>query len=130
MIRNQDIVTVAGTGAGDIATVLRHPQGIESAIVQLLLHFDSGTGAADLVLSKDSWRGSLFAAKLLTIQNVGGGGVDVNLQVDIDRLHFWRLTAARDLGDGDGLRLAWTDPGTSEWGYELFLVDARRIGDV
>jgi len=127
MIRAKDIIAVAGSGAGDIAAVLRHPLGVDAAVVQLLLHFDSGTGTANLVLSKDAWRGSLFDTTLLTVTNVGGGGVDVNLQVDDDRLQFWRLTQPDTGGEGDGLRLAWTDPGTSVWAYELFLIPTDKV---
>ena len=91
-------------------------------VVFIRIHFNSGTGAADVAVNVDSDRDSSYDTLLYTL-NDRGTGADANFRVLEDELMHWVFQA------GDRLVLTWTNPdsGTMVWGAEVGLIKVSDL---
>ncbi len=113
------------TGTSNIAESIAKTDVRPFVLASLEIHFSGGTGTANLVISRDSFQGSLYDADLYTITGCGTG-TDVNFFVRDDEVGRRFLFDARE-GESDQVKLAWTNPddGNMRWAMRLGLAYAE-----
>ena len=90
-------------------------------LVRVLCHFSGGTGVADFTISLDSVYGAAYDVELWRWPGAGSKGEDIHFRIGADERNAWMFE------EGDLLKFAWTDPGTTAFGLLVSFVPTSHL---